>query len=102
MLSGAVIASKKIAAIEVGLGFEIASLQRRCPQVFAEEGERGEKFDERRMLGVKAEVAGLLHHVAGKDVIIFVEGQGLTMDNEGHLRGLNDKKGEDSDPRTSL
>src|SRR5207302_4621939 len=85
LLAGAVVAGEKVAAIEIGFGFEVAALERWYPQVFAEEGEGGKEFDQRRMLGVETVVGGLVHHVAGEDVIVFVEGERFAMDDEGHL-----------------
>jgi hypothetical protein len=102
MLGCAVIAGEKVAAIEIGFGFELAALQGRNPQVSAEKRERGEEFDEGRMLGVETVVAGLIHHVAGEDVIVFVEGERFAMDDEGYEDSLNDKKGTDRGPCPSL
>src|SRR5437879_401243 len=50
------------------------------------------------MLGVETVVGGLVHHVAGEDVIVFVEGERFAMDDEGHLHCLDDEKGEDCRP----
>ncbi len=54
------------------------------------------------MLGVEAEVGGPVHHVAGEDVIVLVEGERLAMDDVRYLHSLDDKKGEDCRPRPSL
>jgi len=42
-----------------------------------------------------------VHHVTGEDVIVFVEGKGLAMNNKGYKESLNDKKGKNCGPRPS-
>jgi hypothetical protein len=42
-----------------------------------------------------------VHHVAGEDVIVFVESKRLAMDDEGQENSLNDKKGKDCYPSPS-
>jgi hypothetical protein len=98
VLGGTVVAGEEVAAVEIGFGLEVTALQGRGPEVSAYERERGEKFDERRMLGVETVVGGLVHHVAGEDMVVFVEGERFAMDDEGHEQSLNDKKGKDCCP----
>jgi hypothetical protein len=50
------------------------------------------------MLWVEPIVAGFVHHVAGEDVVVFVEGEGFAMDDEGNLRSLDNKKDKDCGP----
>ena len=100
-LACTIVAGQKIAAVNVGFGLEIAVLQRRGPQVPAEQGQRGQQLDQRRVLGIKAVVAGVNHHVAGEDVIVFVEGERLSMDDESYLRCLHGQQSDDCEPDPS-
>jgi hypothetical protein len=75
VLGGTVVAGEEVAAVEIGFGFELAVLERRYPEISAEKRECGEKLDEGRVLWIEAVVAGMQHHVAGKDVVVFVEGE---------------------------
>jgi hypothetical protein len=102
VLGGSVVPREKVAAIEIGFGFEFAALERRDPEISAEKRESGEELDERRMLRVETVVARLVHHVAGEDVVVFVEGKRLTMDDVGNLHGLNDKEGKHCCPSPSF
>jgi hypothetical protein len=60
-----------------------------------EEWEGGEEFDERRVLGIEAEVVGLPGLIAGEDVVVFVPGEGLAVDGVKDLRGEEEKKKDD-------
>ena len=82
-------------AVEVGLGFEEAVLQGWDVEMEGEQREGGELFDQGRVLGIEAEVAGLPALVAGEDVVVFVPGEGLAVDGVDDLRGEDDEESED-------
>jgi hypothetical protein len=86
---------EELAAAEVGLGFEEAVLEGRDGEVEREEWEGGEEFDERRVLGIEAEVVGLPGLIAGEDVVVLVPGEGLAVDGVKDLRGEEEKKKDD-------
>ena len=52
------------------------------------------------MLGVEPVVAGVQHHVAGKHVVVFVEGERLAMNDQGRLDHLHRNQPNDHSPKT--
>lgn len=92
---GGAVVEEELAAVEVGLGFEEAVLERRGGEVERKEGEGGEQLDHGRMLGIEAEVVGLPGFVAGEDVVVLVPGEGLAVDGVDDFGGHDEEEGED-------
>jgi len=101
-LACAVVAGKKVAAVEVGLRFEVAAFKRRNPQIAAHKRQRGQHLHQRRMLRVEAVIARMQHHVSGEDVVVFVPRERLAMHHKRHLRGLHGQQDNDGDPGPSV
>ena len=97
-LAWTVVAGQKVAAVEVGLRFEIAAFERWNPQVSAQQRQRGQHLYQRRMFGVEAVIAGVQHHVAGEDVVVFIKRERLAMNHKRHLRCLHGQQGNHCDP----
>jgi hypothetical protein len=66
--------------------------------VHGADGERGEELDEGWVLGVEAEVAGVLHE-GGVGVVGFVPGGGVGAGKEGELEGDEGEEDGDGDVR---